>query len=59
MDKIKRAVDRVLKNPDYLPKQPKVKIKKADIFDLKKVNKKKKKIIVQYFIWIILLEIGK
>ena len=43
MDKIKRAVDRVLKNPDYLPKEPKVKVKKADIFDLKKVNKKKKK----------------
>jgi len=43
MDKIKRAVERVLKNPDYLPRQPKVRVKKTDIFDLKKVTKKKKK----------------
>jgi len=43
MDKIKKAVDKVLKNPDYLPKQPKASIKKSDIFDLKKTTKKKKK----------------
>lgn len=43
MDKIKRAVDRILKNPSYMPKEKKERFKKTDIFDIKKKPKKKKK----------------
>lgn len=35
-EKDKKAVDKVLKNPAYLPRKPKPKIKKKDIFDMKK-----------------------
>ncbi len=39
-EKDKKAVDKKLSKPAYLPPRPKPKIKKKDIFVLKKKNRK-------------------